>query len=178
MLKSISKFFNTASAETKEVEMTKPSQAASAAPELAAQLASSMEALASQAEALQAITEKLADVSALYEVAQAALAASDEAKEQLVATAKQKRLTARKEAIVASIGTAKADALLTATDALDDDAFNAIVGAMAKSFETEASSALFSEVGVSAKTDASAVVTEPEESQEAKMLKAKYNKSK
>ena len=179
MLKHLQKFFNpAASAEHKEVEMTKPSQTDSAAPELAAQLASSMEALASQAEALQAVTEKLTEMSALYEVAQAALAVSDAAKEQLVVDAKQVRLAARKEAIVASIGTAKADALLAATDALDDTAFNAVVGAMANSFETEASSALFSEVGVSAKTDASAVVTEPEESQEAKMLKAKYNKSK
>jgi hypothetical protein len=180
MLKHLQKFFNpAASAEVhKEVEMTKPQQTDLAAPELAAKLASSMEALASQAEALKAVTEKLTEMSALYEVAQAALQASDAAKEQLVVDAMQVRLAARKEAIVASIGTAKADALLAATDALDDYAFNAVVSAMANSFETEASSALFSEVGVAVKTDPSAVVTEPEESKESKLLKAKYNKSK
>lgn len=175
MLKSISKFF---SELPKEESMTNPSQAASAAPELAAQLASSMEALASQAEALQAVTDKLTEMSALYEVANAALAKANIAQAALVAEAAQKRLAARKTTIVASIGTDKADALLAATEALDDKAFNAVVNAMGMSFENEASSSLFKEVGVTAKTDASAVVTQPEESAEHKLLVAKYQKSK
>lgn len=179
MRKLFQKVFNTASAEQVKEEVTMTTKEGQ--PDMAAEDTKTAELAAlleSVTTTLSATQSKLTEMSALYEVAQAALAASDAAKEQLVVDAKQVRLAARKEAIVASIGSAKADALLAATDALDDTAFNAVVGAMANSFETEASSALFSEVGVAAKTDASAVVTEPEESQEAKMLKAKYNKSK
>lgn len=175
MLKQIQKFFS----DPKEVSMKQEGkQTDTAAPEMAAKLASTLEAMASQAEALQAVTDKLTEMSALYEGAQAALNAVEDAKAALVADAKAVRLAARKEAIVASVGTDKAESLLSATDALDDAAFKAVIGAMATTFDKEAKSPLFSEVGVSDKSESPDVAAVVEESAEAKLLKAKYNKSK
>lgn len=178
MIDAIKKVFNKATAE-KEVKMKQEAQTELAAPEMAAKLASTLEALASQAEALQAMSDKFAEMSTLYESAQAALAAADVAKELLITEAKEKRLAARKETIVASVGTAKADALLAATEALDDVAFNAVVGALSVSFEDEAKTVQFKEVGVSAVADPVKVAeASSADSEESKILKAKYKKSK
>lgn len=181
MLKHLQKFFATQVANPapadhhKEVtEMTHPTQTAPAAPELAAQLASALEAMASQAEALQAVTGKLAEVQAQFEIAQAALDAVNAAKELLVAEKKAARLAVRKEAVVAAVGTDKAEALLSATDALDDASFQAVVGAMTTSLTKEAKSVLFVEVGVSAVADVPDVAAVEEESAEMQLLKAKY----
>jgi hypothetical protein len=178
MIDAIKKVFNKATAE-KEVMSKEEVQTDLAAPEMAAKLASTLEALATQAEALQALTSQLTEMSSLYEAAQAALTAADVAKELLVAEAKEKRLAARKETIVASVGTAKADALLAATEALDDVAFNAVVGALSVSFEDEAKTVQFKEVGVSAVADPVKVAEAGSaDSEESKILKAKYKKSK
>lgn len=177
MLKSLkkefNKIFNTPNGD-KEATMKKDNpQPANAAPEMAAELASALALVASQTEALKDTAEKLAEMSALYVDVKTALDAVEAAKATLVAEAKATRLQARTEAVVAAIGTEKAPSLLAATEALDDVAFQAIVGAMATSFVKEAASPLFKEIGVSASADTSKVV-EAEETAEAKMLKAKY----
>lgn len=176
MLKQLQKFFNTALAEEEEVNMTTKEDK----PELAAveQSASLQALLESATAALSQTQTKLSEMSALYEQAQAALAAADVAKAALVAEAAEKRLAARKQTIVAAIGTAKADALLEATEGLDDKAFSAVVGAMAVSLEVEANSESFKEVGTAAPEDKTLVEATQEESPEAKLLREKYNQTK
>jgi peptidoglycan hydrolase CwlO-like protein len=171
MLDAIKKKFF--SATEKEVSMKKEDnlQPNAAVETNTAQLAELQAALASQSEALEAVTGKLAEMQSKFEGAQAALDAVEATKAALVADAKAVRLQARKDAIVASVGTDKADALLAATDLLDDVSFKAVVNAMAVSFEKEAATPLFKEVGLSAEASAPDVV---EESAEAKLLKAKY----
>lgn len=120
--------------------------------------------------ALSTAQLQIAELTTKFAEAQALLDAIASEKATLVANAATARLQARKEAIEASVGTDKADALLAATDSLDDVAFKAVVGAMAMSFEKEASSQLFKEVGVAGSVDAKAV----EESPEMKALKVKY----
>lgn len=174
MLKAIQKFIS----DPKEVNMAqqKP-QTELAATELAAQLAVATEALASQSEALQAVSTKLSTLTGLYEASQAALVAAEASQASLVAEAKHKRLSARKEAVVAAVGTSKADALMTATETLDDAAFNAIVGAMTVNMEVEASTPAFNEVGQTGKVDTNLVADAGrKESAEMKILKTKFNK--
>lgn len=120
---------------------------------------------------LETAQTALAEMAGKYEAAQAQLAAIAAEKAELVANAAAAKLAARKEKIVAAIGTEKADALMEATDALDDAQFNAVVSAMAGSVEAEAKTDLFKEVGVTAEADASKV---NEESAEMKILKQKY----
>jgi hypothetical protein len=77
-----------------------------------------------------------------------------EAKAALEKEIQAKRLETRKNVIVEAVGTAKADALLAATDSLDDAAFTAVVSALGMSMEAEAKTPAFKEVGVDAKADA------------------------
>lgn len=114
---------------------------------------------------------KIAEMTALLEAAQAELAAVAAEKAVMVANALTVKLAARKEKIVASIGTEKADALMAATEGLDDAAFEAVVSAMAGSVEAEANTDLFKEVGVTAEADAAKVI---EKSEEMKLLESKY----
>jgi GTP cyclohydrolase III len=67
------------------------------------------------------------------------------------------KLAARKEKVVASLGTERADALLKVTEGMDDAAFEAVVSALGVSAAVEAASPLFKEVGVDAKADATKV---------------------
>lgn len=129
-----------------------PSQASTPAvdKELAAQLTQAQATLATQSEELAALTKMVGELSAKFEQTNAALEASEATKAALVAEATAKRLATRKEAIVAAVGTSKADSLMAATESLDDTQFNAIVGAMAASFEAEAKSKMFTEAGVAA----------------------------
>lgn len=120
---------------------------------------------------LDAANAALAELTGKYEVATAQLAAIAAEKAELVANAAAAKLAARKEKIVAAIGTEKSDALMTATEGLDDAQFNAVVSAMAGSVEAEAKTDLFKEVGVTADADASKVT---EESAEMQILKKKY----
>lgn len=170
------KIINTASAEKEEVNMTTKEDK----PELAAveQSADMVALLESATTALSVSQIQLAEMASKLEAVTAALALADEAKAALVAQAAEKKMSDRKQTIIASVGTAKADALLKATETLDDDSFKAVVGAMADSFEVEANTEAFKEVGVAVKTDPEAVVTAPEESEEAKLLRAKYKQSK
>lgn len=153
MLKSIQKFFQQANADNKEVVMK---QETKVQPEMTVvnDTADLSAQLASATEAMSAIEAKFAEMSAKYEVAQAALAVIEADKASLVAEAAAKRLASRTEAITMAVGTAKAASLLAATSSLDDTQFNAIVSAMATSFDAEAKSPLFQEKGVAATADA------------------------
>lgn len=119
------------------------------------------------------------ELAAQLEAAQARLAELEQfaadaeaAKQALLAEAEAKRLQVRKDQIVAAVGTARADALMTATEALDEAAFNAVVSALTVTAQTEKQSVMFTETGVSGSADA----TKVEESPEMKILKARYSK--
>lgn len=168
MLDAIKKKFNTAFAD-KEMSNMKQEK-----PEMVAELEAAKASLISQAADMQALTELVEEMSAKFNEVKAALEASEAAKTALIAEAKQKRLEVRTAAVEASVGTTKSAALLAATDALDDEAFNSIVNAMATSFDKESKSSLFKEVGASGSADTSEVVRDAEESEEAKLLKKKY----
>ena len=120
---------------------------------------------------LEEATAALADATGKLEAAEAAKTAAEAKVAELVAAEAARKLAARKEAIVAAIGTDKADALMAATEGLDDAQFTAVVSAMAGKVDAEAQSPLFKEVGVTAEADAAKVV---EESAEMKLLKQKY----
>lgn len=113
----------------------------------------------------------IAELTGKLEAAEAALAAVAAEKAELVAKAAAVKLAARKEKVIAAIGTDRADALMAATEGLDDAQFSAVVSAMAVATDAETKSPLFNEVGVTAEADAAAVV---EESVEARILKQKY----
>lgn len=169
MLEAIKKVF---SGEQKEVNMKQEKvQPVLAANETTAQLSVAQEALASKVAEFNALNEQFTQLSSELAQVKEALLAVESYKEQLIADGNKKRMDARKEKIVMSIGTAKADALMAATESLDDAAFEAIVGAMAVSFETEANTAMFKEVGVTAEAEAALVV---EESSLEAALKQKY----
>jgi len=144
-----------------------------------ATLQAEFDAYKATAEELLAVTDKqltesseaLAKVVAHAESLEAKVAALEAEKATTVATAEAKRLAARKEKIVEAVGTARADALMAATEALDDTAFDAVVSALKLSVDTEAKSEMFKEVGAAAEVDAAKVT---EESAEMKILKAKY----
>jgi len=150
MLKHLQKFFNgDKTLSTEEVEMTEIEKATLAAAEnKTAELTVALET------ATAALAEKalsFAELNAKFEAATAALNASEDAQKELATQAATKRLEARTEAIKAAVGTDKAEALLAATDAMDDVAFNTIVSAMAASFDAEAKTPLFQEAGADVK---------------------------
>lgn len=122
---------------------------------------------------LAALTLELSSTKAMLEAATAALGAAAAEQEALIATAEAKRLAARKELVVAAVGTERADALLAATEGLDETAFSAVVSALGVSATVEAASPLFTEVGVTAEADTALVVAE---SKEMTILKKKYAK--
>lgn len=149
------KFFS----EVKEPEMEQEdTQADLSAVDVNEQLAAANEALASNAVAMKEMGEKLAEMSAKFDAAQTALAAVEAEKAAMLAEATEKKLSARKEKIVASIGTAKAEGVMAATKDLDDAQFEAIVSALATSIDAEAKSEMFTETGASAEADASKIV--------------------
>lgn len=122
------------------------------------------EMTAAHAEALSAVEREL-------EAAKAALDALKAEKAEMIAKAEAAKQKARKEKVVAIIGTEKADALMAATAHLDDAAFEAVVSALAVSVEVEASSDMFKEVGVDAEVDTAKAV---QESEEMRLIKQKY----
>jgi chromosome segregation ATPase len=103
------------------------------------------------------LVASLAEATAKLEELKQFAEAAEAEKARLIAEAETARLAARKEKIVAAVGTERADALMTATEALDDAAFSAIVDAMNVSATVEASSEMFTEIGAGAKADASKV---------------------
>lgn len=139
---------------------------------------------ASSEAVLAAVAAQLQEVSTALETAVAAVADADakaaELQAQLEAVNAEKidaeteaalqRLTARKEKIKAAVGTSKSDALMAATESLDDAAFDAVVSALSLSVDAEGKTGMFKEVGVAAEADAAKV----EESTEMKILREKY----
>ena len=131
--------------------------------------------------------QMVAETAAQAEQLQAALSSLQEVKSQLDAAVAEKNAllaklaadknAARMGAITKAVGEAKAQAVFEATKAMADADFEAIVKAMAGTYEAEASTPLFKEVGAQADVDASQVEAD-EESQEMKLLKAKYQSAK
>lgn len=117
----------------------------------------------------------LAEMTANFEAAQAALNALTAEKAELAVKAEAVKFTARKEKVVSAIGTEKADGLMLATQGLDDAAFEAVVSALAGSVDAEAKTGLFTEVGVAAEADTAKIVVE---SPEMKIINKKYNSAK
>lgn len=134
--------------------------------------ATAEELLAAETEQLTEAKAALAEAATLIETLQAEVATLKGETEKAVVDAETMRKNARLAKITEAIGTASAAALMAATEALDDAAFEAVVSALNGKTEAEAKSALFTEVGVAAEVDTTKVTTE--ESAEMKLLKAKY----
>lgn len=163
MHKAFKKFFNVAEAaqqEGVETSMTTQTEATASMAaditkiaELSALLATATESLASKEDAIKELTAK-------FEKAQASLDSSEKAKEELAAKAAAAKAVTRKEKVVAAVGTDKAPALLTATETLEDSAFDAIVASLTVNLDAESKSKMFTETGVTptAKVDAPTAV--------------------
>lgn len=134
-----------------------------------AELSEMVAKMALQTEAFAAMQEQMATLSAKYVEAQAALQASDDAQAMLVAAALLKRDEQRAIQMTATVGTIKAPKVLASLKDADDATFATVLEAMAASYEKEADSAMFKEVGVAAE----AAVAVPEESREMQIIKAK-----
>lgn len=156
--KEFSKIFNgSEDLQHEEVEMTEIEKATLAAAEnKAAELTVALETANT---AFADATKQVAELTAKYEAAQAALNASEAAQKELAIQAAEKRLTARTEAIKLAVGDGKVDALLAATDGMADEQFNVIVNAMAASFDAEAKTPAFTEQGAAAEAKAEKTVT-------------------
>jgi uncharacterized protein YPO0396 len=124
-------------------------------------------ALATAVQAVEAADAKVAELQALVDAAAAE-------KAELQAKAVEAKAAARKEKIVAAVGTERAEAVATATEGLTDASFDAVLSAMTLSVDTESTSSLFTETGVTAEATAAKVVNAVEESPEMKILRAKY----
>ena len=148
----------TASLEQLKVEMAEAKAAADS------QIAELSAAFETAAKAVAAADEKVAEMQAALEAAVAAKAES----EKIVADMK---VSARKAKIVDAVGEAQAESILAATEGLDDTKFGAVLQAFGASFKKESESAMFTEAGVAGLSDGSVV----EESEEAKLLRAKYS---
>lgn len=117
--------------------------------------------------ALNAVKEADAKVAEM----QAALDAVAEEQEKALKAAEEAKASARKQKVEAAVGTEKAPALLTATNELDDAAFDAVVSALSMAVDTESKSKMFTEKGAAAEVDPNAV---EEISAEMKILRDKY----
>lgn len=128
----------------------------------------------------------ITELSAALEVAVASLkeveASRDELSEKLSAIEVQVAadaeaaavavMTARKDKIVAAVGTDRAGAVFAATEHLDATAFDTVLAAMTVAGTTESKSKMFTEQGASAEADATAVAAGP--SKEMQILQNKY----
>lgn len=158
VLKAIMKRFSTAAKEVEEMVEPKEQPEMTVVPNTA-ELSALVAQMASQSEALEAVQKQFAELSSKHEVAVAALAEIEAAKAALVAEVAAKQLAARKEKVELTVGTAKAPAILAATEALGDEQFNAIVAAFSANLEAEANSPMFKEVGVAA--EAETIIVDP-----------------
>ena len=128
------------------------------------------------AASLAVAVEALASMTANYEAAQAALNAITAEKAEMVVKAAAAKFAARKEKVELAVGkSGKSDALLAATNALDDGAFEAVVSALAGSVDAEAKTSLFTEVGATASADLTKIV---EESSVMKLINEMNSKAK
>lgn len=158
-------------AKTNKVELTDIAILQSATASALDDLQASVALLTAEKATVATLTAQLAEASMKLEAANTALAAVELAKQASAELAKVKQMAARKAVVVDTIGTAKADAFLSATESLDDAAFEAVHMALVGSTVKEAGSALFKESGVDVTADASKV---GEITPEMKALTAKY----
>lgn len=169
MLDKFKKFLNKKEdPEMKDDKATEPSAIQVDASEAKAELEkiqADFEAFKTEANAL--IAQADGQVAELKKQVEALVAE----KAAMIADAAEKKMSARKEKIVAAIGTTKAEGVMAATKDLDDAQFEAIVSALATSIDAEAKSEMFTEKGASAEADASKL---NEETPEMKALKKKY----
>jgi hypothetical protein len=135
--------------------------------EASAQTAELSAALETALTAVKEADARVAELSAAVEAAVAEKAA-------MVAKAAEAKANARKEKIVAAVGTARADALFAATSNLEDAAFDSVIGALVTSASAEASSKLFTEVGVTGEPSPAQAAAPAVESAEMKILREKY----
>lgn len=138
--------------------------------EASAQHAELSAALETALSAVKEADTRVAELTAAAEAAQAELAA-------MVNAAAEAKATARKNKIVAVVGTERADALFAATSNLDDAAFDNVVGALVVAGDTEARSKLFTEVGAAGETSPAQAAAETE-SAEMRILREKYAQNK
>lgn len=124
-------------------------------------------ALATAVKAVEAADARVAELQALVDAAEAE-------KAEAAVKAAEAKTAARKEKIVAAVGTVRAEAVAAATEGLADAAFDAVLSAMTLSVEAEATSPLFTEAGVTAEADAATVANAVVESAEMKILRTKY----
>lgn len=96
--------------------------------------------------ALEAANGKIVALTAIVDEA----AEFKASKEKAEADAK---LNARKDKVVAAVGTAQAEAIIAATASMDDTGFDAVMAALSVKAVAETSGALFKEVGVDAEAD-------------------------
>lgn len=135
--------------------------------DLAAKVAEQGDALAVATAAAAAAVAELADTKA-------ALAAFVEVQEKAEAEALASKLAARKDAIVAALGTDRADAFMAATAAMPDAQFHTVMAAMAVASTNEASQPEFKEVGVEGKADMAKVEADAASNGTMDYLKSKY----
>lgn len=154
MLDHLKKSFGLSKQEAPAVEAEAIVEAVDGQSELATQLASLTTKLESSELIIAELTNKL-------NAAEQTLSAIAAEKQALVQAALEEKMNARKELIVNTVGTAKADALFAATEKLEDEQFNAIVDAMASNLDAEASSSKFQEQGVTASASLEAVEDKP-----------------
>lgn len=171
MIKAFNRFFN---AQKEEVDMSKTKEQEVSAKELESmQVDSEMSSALTAAMELNASqVAMIAELTSKYEAAQAALSEIEQSKENLIAEQLAAKLQSRKEKVESLIGTVKAPALLSATEALDDTSFAAVLQAVTASVDQESKSELFREVGASGSVDGEQV----QESGVASLIKSKYNK--
>jgi hypothetical protein len=96
---------------------------------------------------LSAAQATVTSMAAELEAVKAAMTSLASEKASLLADAQAAKFAARKDKVVATVGTAKADAIMAATAVLDDASFEAVVSALAASFEQEKKTVMFNEVG-------------------------------
>lgn len=131
-------------------------------------------ALATASDQLNATLETLANKEAELAIVAGELAELKAAKEKAEADALTAKLEARQAAVVAALGTERADAFMAATKDMPDAQFNTVMAAMTATTSAEAKSDLFVEKGVDAQADVEALQAEAASNGTMAILKAKY----
>lgn len=152
MLEKIQKYFKQEekvemATETMQVQVEMPAEMVAEITELKASFAQVSEVLATKEAALAEMATKL-------EQAEAALATIAAEKEVVEAAAKQAVKDARMSKLVEAVGDVQASALMTATEGMEDAAFEKIVTALTVNIDKEANSEMFNETGVDAQPKA------------------------
>lgn len=129
-----------------------------------------------EAEAVNlALTEQVSQLASQLQESQSKVAELSAKAEADLAAAVKAKADARMAKLVDTVGTVKADTLFAATKDMDDAGFDAIVNAVAATYESEKESPLFKEVGAAAEVDVASVT---EKSALQKALEEKYSASK